>query len=482
MFLMSINPFGKWQKIALGILAVALVLMGIALSTRGVVAALLDDEHICRGVSVDGIDVGGLAISEARVRLAGRAREYEDSPILVKRGDGIWRVNPGDLGVSVELEAALRAAYSLGRSGLFFNRIAERLSIARSGWNIPFTVTVDEQLLRDFVFALAQQIQVAPVDARILVHEDDSVSIEPSSDGCMLNAAAFVGALRRATTERPPREFEMPVSCMPADVTTACLEAKGIRRLISKYTTRFDAGNTRRVNNIRLGARQLDNKMLAPGEVMSFNDVVGPRIPERGFMEADIIFDSQLVPGIGGGICQVSTTLYNAAILGLLEPVARVNHSLPISYVPMGRDATVSYGTIDLKLKNTSSGHILIRSYVGRDSITFKIFGDMTDNMGVSIHTEVIERLQPGTIERVDPLAEPGSVRVQDEGKFGYVVAVWRIIKVDGEEIGRELISRDRYKPQPKVLVVGPAAATAPEPEPLISVMEPSLTPNPPQD
>jgi len=106
----------------------------------------------------------------------------------------------------------------------------------------------------------------------------------------------------------------------------------------------------------------------------------------------------------------------------------------------------------------------------------------MTDNMGVSIHTEVIERLQPGTIERVDPLAEPGSVRVQDEGKFGYVVAVWRIIKVDGEEIGRELISRDRYKPQPKVLVVGPAAATAPEPEPLISVMEPSLTPNPPQD
>ncbi len=73
-----------------------------------------------------------------------------------------------------------------------------------------------------------------------------------------------------------------------------------------------------------------------------------------------------------------------------------------------GRDATVSYGTIDLKLKNTSSGHIFIRSYVGRDSITFKIFGDMTDNMGVSIHTEVIERLQPGTIERVDPLAEPG--------------------------------------------------------------------------
>ncbi len=98
------------------------------------------------------------------------------------------------------------------------------------------------------------------------------------------------------------------------------------------------------INNIRLGARQLDNKMLAPGEVMSFNDVVGPpRIPERGFMEADIIFDSQLVPGIGGGICQVSTTLYNAAILGLLEPVARVNHSLPISYVPWGGEMPRSH-------------------------------------------------------------------------------------------------------------------------------------------
>jgi vancomycin resistance protein YoaR len=482
-FPMRIGAVGKWQKTTLAIVAVIAVLIGIALSTRGVVAALLDDEHICRGVYVDGIDVGGLAISEARVRLEGRVREYEESPILVKRGDNIWRVIPGDLGVRVELEAALRAAYSLGRYGVFWNRITERLSIARSGRNIPWTVTVDEQLLRDFVFALAQQVQVAPVDARIVVHEDDSVSIEPSSDGCILNAAAFIGALRQATTARPPREFEMPVSCMPADVTTASLEAKGIRRLISKYTTRFDAGNTRRVNNIRLGAQQLDNKMLAPGEVMSFNDVVGPRIPERGFMEADIIFDSQLVPGIGGGICQVSTTLYNAAILGLLEPVARVNHSLPISYVPMGRDATVSYGTIDLKLKNASSSHILIRSYVGRDSITFKVFGDMPDNMGVSIHTEVIERLEPGAIQRVDPLAEPGSVTVQQDGKFGYVVAVWRITKVDGEEVERELMSRDRYKPQPKVLVVGPAATpTASQSESVTSELEPSPTVNSVQD
>lgn len=483
MFLMSISTFGKWQKVALVIIAVALVLIGIALSTRGVVAALLDDEHICPGVSVDGIDVGGLAISEARVRLEGRVREYEESPILVKRGDSLWRVNPGDLGVRVELEAALRAAYSLGRSGLFWNRIAERFSIVRSGRDIPWTVTVDEQLLRDFVFALAQQVQVAPVDARIVIHEDDRVSIEPSSDGCMLDSSAFIGALRQATTARPPREFEMPAICMPADVTTASLEAKGIRRLISEYTTRFAAGNTRRVNNIRLGAQHLDNKMLAPGEVMSFNDVVGPRIPERGFMEADIIFDSQLVPGIGGGICQVSTTLYNAAILGLLEPVARVNHSLPISYVPMGRDATVSYGTIDLKLKNVSPGYILIRSYVGRDNITFKVFGDMPDSMGVSIHTEVIEKLEPGTIQRIDPLAEPGSVRVQEEGKFGYVVAVWRITKIDGEEVERELISRDRYKPQPKVLVVGPAVApTALEPEPIITELEPTSTVNPLND
>jgi vancomycin resistance protein YoaR len=473
---MRIDTSGKRKTILLALIFVAAVAAGMCLGARGaVVAALFDNERICRGVSIDGVSVGDLTVSEARSRLEELVREYEESPISMRCQDAIWRVNPGDLGVRIEFEAALRAAHSLGRSGHFCERIAERASISRSGYNISWTVTVDEQLLRDFVFAMAQQVETAPVDARLVIHDDDRVSIEPDSDGWLLDTVEFINALRKATTSRSPRELEIPVRRMPAKCSTASIEAKGIRRLISAYTTKFDARKTNRVNNIRLGAQKLNNRMLAPGEVMSFNDVVGPRIPERGFMEADIIFDSQLVPGVGGGICQVSTTLYNAALLGLMEPVSRTNHSLPISYVSMGRDAAVSYGSIDLKIKNTTAHYVLIRSYVGSDTVSFKIYGDMPDNMDVSIYTEVVERLEPSTIERVDYLAPPGSARVESDGKPGYVVSVWRIIKVDGVEARRELISRDRYKPQPKVVVLGPTAApTATEPEPsLPSIVDP---------
>ena len=449
------NP--KLRRIVMAAAIVACLIIGVLCSTGNFVPGVLKSNRICRGVAVGGHNVGGMTVSEARARLQTQMSECETAPLSLRLGDEAWRVNPEEIGTVVDVEAALRAAYSIGRSGRLYARLAQRRQAAREKIDIPLVVSVDEQRLRDLVFALANVVQVQPVDARIVITDDDEVIIEPSSEGRQLDVDELISRLRSTTLSRGAREIDLPVETVLPTVITSELESRGIIRLLGEYTTKFKASNVKRSNNIRLGAAMIDGTIIAPGDVFSFNEVVGPRTPERGFLEADIILNAELVPGIGGGICQVSTTLYNAALLSDLEIVSRVNHSLPISYVPLGRDATVSYGAIDLKVRNSTDHHVLLKARVDKDTITFKVFGDLPRDMVVGIETEVLERIEPGVIEQVDAKSPSGSRTTIQTGAPGYLVAVWRVVISEGVEIRRELISRDRYKPQPVIVQAGPS-------------------------
>lgn len=149
---------------------------------------------------------------------------------------------------------------------------------------------------------------------------------------------------------------------------------KPIPLLIAQYSTRFDSTQRNRTVNVRLAAKALDGKLLAPGEQFSFNKSVGIRIAEAGYKEALIIQGNKFIPGLGGGVCQVSSTLYNVVLLAHLKVIERHPHSLPVSYVPRGKDATVSYPILDLKFKNSTDRYLLIRSFVEGNTLTFKLF------------------------------------------------------------------------------------------------------------
>ncbi|AET67087.1 putative vancomycin resistance protein [Desulfosporosinus orientis DSM 765] len=142
---------------------------------------------------------------------------------------------------------------------------------------------------------------------------------------------------------------------------------------IAQYTTKFDPTLINRTENIRLAARVLDGKLLSPGERFSFNESVGQRTANAGYKEAMIIEGDVFTPGLGGGVCQVSSTLYNAVLLANLDIIERHPHSLPISYVPPGRDATVAYPSLDFKFKNNTTSRLLIHSIVSENTLTFQI-------------------------------------------------------------------------------------------------------------
>ena len=223
---------------------------------------------------------------------------------------------------------------------------------------------------------------------------------------------------------------------------TVSEDEKFVVQLISSYTTYFDAGNEARSHNIRLAASFLDGKVIKNGEIFSFNEAVGARTTERGFKKAAIIENGEFVEGIGGGVCQVSTTLYNAALLAGCSIAEYHPHSLAVSYVPPSRDAMVSGTFFDLKIKNTTKSTVYIKSVAGENFIRFKIYGR---NFGYkySLSSQIT-----GTIEAPEEFtSDCDSVR---GGKDGTISEGYLTITKNG--LSRKIfLRRDKYSPIKKI-------------------------------
>jgi len=224
-----------------------------------------------------------------------------------------------------------------------------------------------------------------------------------------------------------------------------------------------------RTHNIGIAARTLSRVLVRPGEVFSFNQVVGERTADRGFKEAPIYHNGRIVPGTGGGVCQVSGTLYNAALLSGMKVVERSNHSMPVPYVPIGRDATVAYKVIDLKFKNPYPRPIYILSWATGNEVGFALLGSSEDKADIEVVSQRTATIPFPVHMKTDPSLPPGKSVVEQKGANGARGVVKRIIRRPGQEPQVEIVSTDYYSPRAKVVRVGPATtggATAAMPAP----------------
>jgi len=197
----------------------------------------------------------------------------------------------------------------------------------------------------------------------------------------------------------------------------------------------------------------MEGLILAPGQVFSFNQVVGPRTKDRGYDEADVILNNQLVPDIGGGVCQVSTTFYNAVLRANLEIMERHPHSLLIRYVEPGLDAAVAFGTKDFSFRNNTSGHLLIKSSAHYGTVTFKIFGLAEARQKVILKSIREREIPPKTIYRNDPYVPRGEYILEKNGSPGIHIRVDRYIYANnGQLISKDIVSRDYYPPIDRVI------------------------------
>ena len=245
------------------------------------------------------------------------------------------------------------------------------------------------------------------------------------------------------------------LTALGADFSTRDARALGIKRRLATFTTDMGVSSSNRIHNVLLMGEYLDGTILEPGETFSFNGTIGPRTTERGFLEGQMILGGLLVPSIGGGVCQVATTIFNAAFETGLPVKERHNHSFYISHYPTGRDATVSWGGPDLVFRNDLDKAILIKA--SGDSVTFTVsFYGTRQGRKVTASTSAPTNYTSPTLQyAVDPSAPPNSVRTVAGGGPGFEVNVHRVVKQDGKVI-REDDFFTRYTPQNPTAVYGP--------------------------
>lgn len=247
--------------------------------------------------------------------------------------------------------------------------------------------------------------------------------------------------------------LHVPLKVAPKRISDDDL--KSIHEVVSEFSTRFSAGNRPRSENIRLASEKIDGVILLPGEKFSFNGTVGRRTKQAGFQEAGVYINGRHDTGIGGGICQVSTTLYNAALYANMAIKRRSNHSMPVPYVPVGRDATVDYGNLDFIFQNSYDHPIAINSQYRPGRLTFRILG--TKIPGLRVRLEQGEhRSFPAPEQRVtDPSLPAGKTRVVEWGSAGHSVQTFRVVIQDGKVVKRQSLGRSYYGASKRVIAVG---------------------------
>ena len=229
----------------------------------------------------------------------------------------------------------------------------------------------------------------------------------------------------------------------------------GITGLVGSYETIY-GGIANRIHNVQLVARLIDGKLIAPGATFSFNDATGERTADKGFLEAPVIINGELETGLGGGVCQVSTTVFNAAYEAGLPITSRTNHALYISHYPLGRDATVDYPNIDLKFVNDTGKWILLRTFVGSSSLVVNLYGAPQDRR-VESETSPLRTVAAAPVERrFDKSVAPGTEVVAEYGVPSQTASVHRTVYAASGKLLSDSTWVSNYVSEPTIILYGP--------------------------
>ncbi len=358
-------------------------------------------------------------------------------------------------------EAAARARIAL--SG------PVRLAYGETRWRIPrwkmaslielpaggsTSVAVAGRGAEEYLERLAATVSRKPEDAHFQVTAAGKIAIRPSAPGLVLDIPATAKAITAAAFSSDQRTAQLAVHVAQPARTTDKAKAMGITGVVSSYTTTY-GGTPGRLANVQLVSKLIDGTLVAPGGTFSFNGTTGERTAEKGFQEAPVIINGELQNGLGGGICQVSTTVFNAAFEAGLPISARTNHALYISHYPTGRDATVNYPDLDLKFVNDTSHWMLLRTFVGAGSLTVNLYGTPLDRR-VESTTEPLTVTGPVPVDETeDPTLEKGKRIVDEFGAPPRQTSVHRLVYDANDNLLYDNTWRSYYVGEPSLVRVG---------------------------
>ncbi|MBC8499951.1 MAG: VanW family protein [Candidatus Atribacteria bacterium] len=425
----------------------------VAISLLNAVDIYRNRNKIFSGVSAFGIELGGLKKEEAQEIIQPITLKIVDSPrILVFEDQEIKIVPYADLGAFIDLNRVIEETYSIARTGNIFKRIGNRIVVWRKGYEVHFQTEFNPQKFEDFQNKISSLIDRMPRDAYI-----EGNRIIESKIGVKLDSEKFKEEINESLKSLDEEKYivNLPAITIDPKITTQnILKELAIDGELGTYPTSLENKEENTIYNIRLASEVINGILIKPQDIFSFNKYVGPAEKADGYKESTIIANGVFVNGYGGGICQVSSTLYNALLLANLPIVERYNHSVygeATKYVPLGQDAAIFYGFKDLRFKNNSDHMIVIFSKVFRDTLQVSIFGGNEGKAEIEIISKDKKVIDYQIIREKDSKLEAGQEKVVQEGVPGYQIKTYRIVRKNGEE-KIEFLAEDTYNNIPMII------------------------------
>lgn len=508
----------KKKYILVGFFIILFITIGIIFSTIFALININNDK-IISGVSISGIQVSGLSKDEAKSKIETLYQEKKEKEINIKYKDYETTLNPTLLEVNYNVDKAVDEAYSTGRKENIFLNNYDILFTLIGKKNIDVEMTINEEVTKQNIEDIGVNLPEVVIESSYSV-EDDELIITKGKEGIVIDTDKLLESIKnelkdinikeqiieipvlnkepekididkihdeiykeakdayytknpfavypevegvdfnveeaKALLEEEKEEYIIKLKITKPKVTISQIGSEAFPDQLATFTTRFDVSDVDRSTNLKIACQKINGKVILAGETFSYNKALGARTAAAGYKNGKIYEAGQVVDGIGGGICQISSTLYNSVLLADLEIVERRNHQFVTSYVGPGRDATVVYGVTDFKFKNTRQYPVRISATAQNGIATISIYGIKEENeYTFKFSTKTIATI-PFSVKYVeDESLNLGTEKVKQKGTNGLKTETYITKMLNGKVISTKLLSRDTYDAMERIVIKG---------------------------
>lgn len=512
---MTVSEYRR-RKLLVPLITVILVIIAIGFSTVFAFANI-KKEKIISGISISGIDVSGLSQEEAKAKINEIYQDKKEKEISIQYEDYETTLNPTLMEVNYDIEGAVEEAYLIGKEDNIFISNYKILFTLMGKKNIDVNMTLNEEVTRQSIEDIGVNLPGTIIESSHAVEEDELI-ITKGKAGIVIDTEALLAKVKERLNDRDSKEdyIEIPVeqkepemididkihdevytevkdAYYTKDPFTIYPEVEGIdfdveaakEQLkeekeeyvikltitkpkvtidqigseafpdqLSTFTTRYDVSDKDRTTNLEIACQKINGKVVLAGDTFSYNQTLGPRTIAAGYKNGKVYAGGEVVDGIGGGICQISSTLYNTVLMANLEIVERRNHQFVTSYLPAGRDATVVYGAIDFKFKNTRKFPVRIVASAKNGIATVSMYGLKEDNeYTFSFNTKTVASIPFTTKYEEDATLEAGTEKVKQKGVNGLKTETYINKMLNGKVVSTTLLSKDTYDAMTRVVI-----------------------------
>lgn len=443
--------------VGITVIAAIVIIFSVIQFTLWRYVSKADEEHICKNIFIGKTDVSGMTKEEAVKAVNNTLGDYRNKQLVLKVKDQGADVSIEEMGAEVEnIDKLAEKAVGYGKNGSIWSRYQKIHNLDKKKYVIDESFKVDEAKLRELIQERAVPLEQKAVNASAS-YNGSGFDLTDEAEGYTVDVDKSVKKIKNFMNKKwnyEDAEVELKLDMEKPTIKKADLES--LQDELGSYTT--NAGWGDRVQNIRRATELINGTVVMPGEEFSVEQATLPYTEENGYVAGSAYENGQIVESIGGGLCQVSTTLYNAVLYAELEVTRRAPHSMSVSYVEPSRDAMIAEGISDFKFVNNYDTPILIEGYIdGNNQLGFYIYGKDTRAAGHSVEfeSETLETTEYTKKYVEDTESAVGSQETEGAGMDGSTARLWKITYENGEEVSREVINNSTYQTSDVTVKVG---------------------------